>query len=149
GLYLASRVATSLAGVPLEYAQNPWLWQLLSLQVLREDLWNGLLAQHSQPPLFNVLVALALKSPWPHAVFMVELRTAGAIIVGAIFLMLRNLGVRRTPAAIATAVFFLNPTMVALDRWVFYTIFEIAFFSVAGLALLIAGRQAIEGRRSL
>ena len=50
-------------GYGLGFELDPWLWQLVDPRLLRDDTLRSLYLMHAQPPLFNALLALALKLP--------------------------------------------------------------------------------------
>ncbi len=89
------------------------LMQLLDLPALEGDLARSLLHQHSQPPLFNLLVGAALKATPDPGCFRDLLaalyRGAGLAMVLGIFLLARLWGAGRVPATAAAALFALYP----------------------------------------
>jgi hypothetical protein len=121
-IYAASRLLVSALGVHFDLRLLDLEWQLASPDLLRDHLTECMLYMHSQPPLFNLVVGLALKG-FPnhvataiHAVYVVT----GALTTVCLFLLLRHLHVRRGLAFILTAVFMLSPACLLYENALLY-----------------------------
>ena len=60
--FLASRIAAYAAGIRLAPDPLTWYWQYIEPALLKERLLESLFYLHSQPPLFNLFIGLALKA---------------------------------------------------------------------------------------
>ena len=87
------------------------LWQLVDVELLRDDPLRSLFLMHAQPPLFNALYALSLRLPeglgvpFLHLVF----QATSIVSVALIYLLLRRAKVGTVGAAIAAGLFGILP----------------------------------------
>lgn len=105
--------------------------QYLDTELLRTDLWRSLLYLHSQPPLMNLIIALALKAGGSFDLIMSRLFfVAGLVIVHFTSAAMAELGIRRSLriAIIAWLCFF--PTFMLFGRWLYTPHLELALCSV-------------------
>jgi hypothetical protein len=119
--FVASRAAYKAAGVVFNAAFLPLAQQHLELRHLEDRLLESLWYQHTQPPLFNLLLGLALKSPLPfeatlHAFYL----GLGAALLGLSYVLLRDLAVSRWWAVGAAIVLCCGPTVVLYEHWPSY-----------------------------
>lgn len=110
----------SFVGRPLNFAL-----QYLDPALLRDDLLRSLFYQHSQPPLFNLLLGLVLKtSPDPALSYWFLFTTAGMLIPLLLYDSMVMLGAEWRVAAVATIAFMLNPTLLLYEHLLYYTHIE-------------------------
>lgn len=60
-LYVSARLIAYAAGCRFDADNLTWWMQIADVALLRSDLWHTLLYLHTQPPLFNLLIGLALR----------------------------------------------------------------------------------------
>lgn len=119
--FVASRAVYKAAGITFNAAFLPLAQQHLELAHLEDRLLESLWYQHTQPPLFNLLLGLALKSPFPfeatlHAFYL----GIGAVLLGLIYVLLRDLAVSRWWAVGLAVVIGCGPTVVLYEHWPSY-----------------------------
>lgn len=131
-VFVVSRVLYWWAGVRFD----PWAitnsWQLLPQDLLKHDLVRSLWYQHSQPPLFNLVVGVTLH--FPHAIGLLNIEFLACSIALTILMFFTMLELR-VPAAFAFAVaalFAISPTTVLYENWMYYT-YPVALMSVAAV----------------
>ena len=115
--------------------------QLLDPPLLQERLAQSLWNLHAQPPLFNLIVGLALKiSPAaPGVPLRIFFLAAGFAACVAIYAAVRALRVPATLAVPATLVFTATPAFALYEHWCFYPHLALALLAVAAAFFLRAG----------
>jgi len=95
GLFALSHIAYNAAGVRFDSAGIGYFWQYLDPELLRHRLAESLLYLHSQPPLFNLFLGLALKACHgsPGVAFHVIYALLGIAISLSLLWLFRKLGV--------------------------------------------------------
>lgn len=120
--FVGSRVGYQLAGVQFDSAFLATAQQHLELDHLEHHLIESVWYQHTQPPLFNLLIGLALKfSPFSlaatfHGLYLV----LGWALIGLVYVLLRDLAVSRWIAIAAAIVICCGPTVVVYEHWPSY-----------------------------
>lgn len=120
------------------------LWQLVDVELLRDDTLRSLFLMHAQPPLFNALYALSLRlpeglgMPFLHLVF----QATSIVSVTLIYLLLRRARVGSAGAAIAAGLFGVLPQALIYESVFNYAPFEVMFL-LAGM--LLAARYMEQG----
>ncbi len=120
--FAVSRVAAHLAGVRYDASLLPVSLQHLDLPLLQDRLLESLWYQHTQPPLFNLLIGLVLKlSPLaPETTFHVLWLACGAALVVGVHRLLRDLGIGRAASIVATIIITCSPTVILYENWLSY-----------------------------
>jgi len=139
--FIATRALLVVLGVRFDIALMPWLWQLLDVRLLHHHLAQSLWNLHSQPPLFNLLVGLALKL-FPHHVagaFHALFLVLGLSAALALEVVLERLGVRPWPAVALAVIVSSAPFWLVYENWLYYeyivmTLLVIAAFTLAQFA---------------
>lgn len=128
---LLERAAASLRGENLDVSTLVRGMPLLDESLLRNDLWRSLLYLHSQPPLFNLLVAGMLRLSGTLAINYQILNWAlGLTLYVLAFHLMRALGAERMPASVMTIAFMLNPNAMWMEGAIYYGVV---------MAVLLAG----------
>jgi hypothetical protein len=134
--FAVSRGLYAAAGITFN-AEILSSWHLIDPALLRADLWRSVFYLHSQPPLTNLLVGLALRI-FPEnyaALFHVVYYAAGMILAGAIY----SLGIfMRFPvwlAASISALFALSPAAVLFEHFLTNAYPLAALLTLAGVFL--------------
>ena len=136
-VFVASRLAIASAGVRFDASTLGWFWQYLDPELLRDDLAESLLYLHAQPPLFNLLLGMALKvapEHWAEVLHGVFLVASAAGAVGGYLLLLR-LGLPRPVGAAIIAVGLVSPAWLLYENWLFYEHLVAMALILSGLAL--------------
>jgi hypothetical protein len=116
-----------------------WLWQVLPLQDLAQRPFESLWFLHSQPPLYNAIVALCLQLPgsaatWLHVIWI----AVGYGMVAVMFKWFRLAAIPRTISHVAVLAFAMNPSLILYENFLFYTYLE-AFCILAAMYGLAQG----------
>jgi hypothetical protein len=120
--FWVSRVAYQLAGVQFDSSFLPLAQQHLELAHLEDRLLESIWYLHAQPPLFNLLLGLALKvSPFSlpttlHGLYLL----LGWVLIGLVYVLLRDLAVPRWVAIAGAVVVCCGPTVVLYEHWPSY-----------------------------
>jgi hypothetical protein len=120
--FAGSRVLYQLAGVSFDSSFLPLAQQHLELDHLEHRLLESVWYLHTQPPLFNLLLGLALKlSPFSLPTTMHLLYLAlGWALMGMVYVLLRDLAVPRRAAVVVAIVICCGPTVVLYEHWPSY-----------------------------
>lgn len=120
--FCGSRALAWGLGVRFDAAPLDYFWQVLDPTLLRGDLIGSLLHLHSQPPGFNLLLGLVLKTGAPPAIaFALLYHAVGLASCIGLFLLLERLGMDGLRAGVVAALFTASPTAVVYEHWLFYT----------------------------
>lgn len=122
GGFVVSRLAAHLAGVRYDASLLAVSLQHLDLGLLEDRLVESLWFQHTQPPLFNLLIGLVLKlSPIsPERTFHLLWLLLGLVLVAVTYRLLIGLRVSRVPALVATLIITCSPTVILYESWLSY-----------------------------
>jgi hypothetical protein len=116
-VFVASRLFAVWHGVRIDLGAS-YQWQLMDPVLLENQLAESLWNLHSQPPLFNLLHGLVLKSfvSLPHRIWAWQALQLvfGLVMVVSLYGAMMRLGIHRVLAAILTAIFCCSPSSVAL-----------------------------------
>ncbi|HEY4208408.1 MAG TPA: hypothetical protein VGM31_16395, partial [Puia sp.] len=120
-----SRVLSALFGIHLGYDALFRYWQYLDTTTLRDNLLRGLWYDHAQPPFFNLILGLVLKTsgnsaPIVFASFLKCISLANCLLLLA---MLRRLIKFRYIPLIITLIYLLSPALIIFESELFYTTF--------------------------
>jgi hypothetical protein len=130
---LRERAATAWAGRNFETDTLERGMPLIDERLLRHDLARSLYYLHSQPPLFNLLVAVVLRSTSDFARSYQRLNWAlGLALYLVTFALMRRCGVPRGTALVLCLAFLLNPNALWVESAVYYA-------TVMALVLAAAG----------
>jgi hypothetical protein len=122
--YALSRILfIGVGGIEFDASPLPWFWQFIDPALLRDDALRSLYYLHSQPPLYNAWLAVALKLGGTEPVWLLWLGhiVVGALLHASIFGVAFALSVRPRLAAIAAIAFAFSPASILFESWLFYT----------------------------
>lgn len=148
-VFVLSRLAYYAFGVRFDASPVTYFIQIMDVELLRADLLRTLLYTHSQPPLFNFVIGLALKMfPADSAGFQATMG-AGYALLGvaeafALYLLAVGLGARPRIALLVTAIHTVLPTTIRYENWLLYS-HPIA--AMMGLTGFLLHRTLSTGRR--
>ena len=136
--FLLSRVLLAFRGIHLRYEALYVYWQYLDTETLRHHLLQGLWYDHSQPPLFNLLLGLVLKIAGSHApaVFSGLLHLISLINCLLLFTLLKRTVSNRYIPMVITLVYLLSPALMILESELFYTTFISMLLLISGFFLV-------------
>jgi len=138
--FVLSRVMASAAGIAPEPTLPEMFWQLLPFELLRDRPGESLWYLHSQPPLYNMLVAVLLQLPgdvqaWWRALWLVM----GVIFPLVFCSAMLVAGAPRWLAHLFALVVALNPTLLLYENLLLYTYPEALCVLLGFYALLRTG----------
>jgi len=139
-VFLVSRTLLGLFGVHLDYLALYRNWQYLDVETLRNSLLKGVWYDHTQPPIFNLLLGTVLKLTGNQAelVFITLLK---AITLANTFLLL-TIGKRLLPRnpwhlpLLVSLFYLLSPATMLFENELFYTSFISLLLLISCLNLL-------------
>jgi len=141
GIFLAGRLMLYAAGVRCRLEGLRWYWQILDPDELHHHLASSLLHLHAQPPLFNLLTGILLKTgldPWIFALFCT---ISGLLLALVFFAFLREFGWERRLAILLPTAISLLPAWILYEQWYFYDFMTALLLAVSGLQLLRWGKR--------
>ena len=121
--YLVSRFLFLAKGVEYDASGLGWHWQYLDVTILRNNLLAGVLYQHSQPPLFNLLLGVVLKF-FPdnyEYVFVALYCLCGLVLYFSIYKILHIAEFGSWAAFGVATIFIVSPEAVLYENWLSYT----------------------------
>ena len=137
-VFLLSRVLVALAGIHLDYDALFRNWQYPDMDTFKHHLLRGIWYDHTQPPLFNLLLGLVVKISGPHAdiVFSVLLKSLSLVNALLLLNILRRLGIRHYLPLIISLLYILSPACIVIENDLFYTSFISFLLLLSCLSLL-------------
>lgn len=138
--FLLSRILSALLGIHLGYEALFIYWQYLDVTTLQHNLLHGLWYDHAQPPFFNLILGLVLKTSGNSApivfasllkcislancflLLAILRRVIPAGVASGVSPLVRTL-VRHAPLMI-TLVYLLSPALIIFESELFYTTFN-------------------------
>ncbi len=135
--FVASRAWLAAIGVAPDPTALERLWQLLPIESLQSDLLGSLWLLHSQPPLFNLVVGVALHLPGEAALWLRAMWwLTGLALPLVVFSTLRVVSMPRGLAHALVLLFSFNPTLALYENFFLYTYLEACLVLVAMFALV-------------
>ncbi len=143
GFFIVERVILAIVGVRFNIDALSWYWQVLDPALLREQLFESIFFLHSQPPLFNLVVGIALKLAPGEATWLLHglFSSLGLGLALVLFVGLLELKWPPRTAALAVAVAALTPGWIVYEHWLFYDFPALVLLAVASVALLRFARM--------
>jgi hypothetical protein len=137
-VFILSRIFYyEFAGLRFDGTTLGYFRQIMDPHLLKTDLLRTIFYLHSQPPLFNLMIGLALKvfpDRYELALNAVYTAVGFAFMIGLYLLML-SFGVNRVVAAVIAAFHTISPTTVRYENWLFYAYPVAAGLCVSALFL--------------
>lgn len=146
-VYIVSRAVLIAAGMPFDSSLTPWLEQLLDVRLLEHHLVQSVWNLHSQPPLFNLEVGVALKL-FPHhlsGAFRVFFLALGLPAALALEQLLERFAFRRATAIAAASLISCAPWWLVYENWLYYEYPVMCMLVLAAFALAEFGRTHRRG----
>ncbi|MGE0452565.1 MAG: hypothetical protein AB7O37_04785 [Vicinamibacteria bacterium] len=145
--FLLARLGYHLLGVRFNASPLDAYWQFVDPFLLRREPIVSILHLHSQPPLFNLLLALALLPGRELApvVLQVALLACGALLTACVYALQRRLGVPAAIAAATSLAFAASPAFVLHESWLFYALPTAALLALSCLAFAAAAAGSRRG----
>jgi hypothetical protein len=139
-VFVVSRLVYAVLGVRFESGALYTDWQYVDPNAVHEDPFGTFLHLHFQPPLFNMVLAAARKSPFSFEfILQVLFLGLGCVLILSTFALGRRLGLTSKQASALAVVVSCNPTAVLYENHPFYA-YPVAVLLV--VATLLAVRYA-------
>ncbi len=120
-MFMVSVTLYRAAGISFT-EDNATLWQVADTALLKNSLLETLFYQHSQPPLFNLMTGLLLKTGFfDIPAYTVFLSMSFGLCV-LVYRIQRLLGTGRKIGLAVTALFVFSPPLILYTHWYFYTL---------------------------
>jgi len=143
---LGDRVAKAWAGGNFETGTLERGMPLIDEALLRHDLARSLYYLHSQPPLFNLLVAAVLRGSSDFARAYQRLNwTLGLALYLVTFALMRRCGIGSGTALALCLAFLLNPNALWMESAVYYAVVMALVLVAAGYCFERATSEASYG----
>ncbi len=143
-IYLLARLPAWELGIRPDVSNLNW-WQYLDVNLLQNDLGRSLFYQHSQPPLWNLIIAAMLKIAGGEPEIFVSYYTAfsAALSITIAFLVFAMVSylLSETEAWIASAVYILFGGSLFYENIIFYQLF-CAFLATLAVYAVLRGSIA-------
>ncbi len=123
GVFILSRILVAMLGLRLNIWALSVYWQYLDLDTLQNHLLQGVWYDHTQPPVFNLLLGIILKISGHHSTLLFEilLKTVSLINGLLLFHIVRKLtSVEFLPLLVALA-YIISPATLVFECELFYT----------------------------
>jgi len=142
-VFLASRIVLWKVGVRFDLGSIPHFMQYLDPRLLKDDLARNLVLLHSQPPLPNLGLGLALKlgPTWGPLAMWASFCAISLWSCLLVYGLSRALCISRRASLFIGLAFTLSPTLILYENWLFYAL------PTAALSLVVATRLARLFRR--
>lgn len=133
GAFVVSRIAYFTVGIRFDPSPIDYFAQLLDRELLRDRLAESLFYLHAQPPLYNLLVGLALKlAPRHPEAVLAPVFLAASLYAGlALYALMLKLRVPVVAAALTASAILATPLFVEFENWCFYPQLNVAWISGA------------------
>ena len=130
-VFILSRLIYYCVGIRFDATPLAHFWQYIDINLLSNNLLQSLYYLHSQPPLFNLFLGLALKFFANHLelVFTVAYLLLGLLFTGSLYLLMHKLGVPDKLNILLAALYIISPAVVLYENILFYTYPIVALLS--------------------
>ena len=121
--FIISRVFAYLAGVRLSGEALYSYWQYLDVKTLTNNLLRGVWFDHAQPPFFNLLLGMGLKTFGKNSIlafaFLLHLISLANVLL--LHSIARCLGISRLLALWVAIAYSISPATILFESELFYT----------------------------
>jgi hypothetical protein len=123
GVFIVSRIITVLLGLHLNIRSLSIYWQYLDLETLRNHLISGVWYDHSQPPVFNLLLGTIFKIGGDYSVFLFTFFFKLISLLNGLFIFSIISRLTRVPylPLLAGLAYLLSPATLIFECELFYT----------------------------
>jgi len=135
-IFISERLLLYFLGLHCWLEALSWYWQVLDPKFLRCDLIQSLLYLHAQPPLFNLLTALLLKTGAGYWIFSLFCLLMGLGMALLLLQFLMELGWNSSSSIALVSLAAILPSWVLYEQWYFYDFPTALLLLFAGFSLL-------------
>lgn len=122
-LFVISRIIIGVIGIEMDHQALYRNWQYLAVETLHHDLLKGVWYDHTQPPLFNLLLGVILKISGSSAPLVFSLLFKIITLLNT-FLLLRLLkgnAKHKNIPLLFSLIYLLSPATMLFENELFYT----------------------------
>lgn len=136
--FILSRVIIKSLGISFVYKTIFEYWQYLDVESLEHNLLQSLWYQHSQPPVFNLLLGVVLKCSHSNAPLIFEILFLLISISNAYLLLniLEKIACGKYLPLVIALIYILSPATILFENELFYTSFT-SFLLLSLITFLI------------
>ena len=122
-VFIISRLLIFFAGIQMDYGALYRYWQYLDISTLRSDLLRGIWFDHTQPPVFNFLLGIVVKTFGSHARLAFILLLKGITLANTFLLLsiLKKVSHRPYLPLLLSLLYLLSPATILFENELFYT----------------------------
>lgn len=137
-VFIISRILFNLFGITLDYHNLFDYWQYLDVETLRHNLLKGVWYDHSQPPIFNLLLGIILKLSGENSFLAFSIFFKLVTLFNTFLLLdtLKKLLPSPKIPIIIAFLYLLSPATVVFENELFYTGFITMLFLISCKFLL-------------
>ena len=148
-VFLLSRIIVAAFDIRLDYGALYRNWQYLDVTTLHEDLLKGVWYDHTQPPVFNLLLGLVLKLAGAHArlVFTGILKMITLANTLLLLAILKRTVQHPWLPLLFSLLYLLSPASIIFENELFYTSF-ITLLLLTSCYYLTALKRSINWRKA-
>ena len=138
-VFLISRLLVSALGIQMDYGALFRNWQYLDIATLHNDLLRGVWYDHTQPPVFNLLLGIILQLFGIHArlAFVILLKAITLVNTFTLLAILKKVTPHPRLPLLLALLYLLSPATIIFENELFYT-------SFITMLLLIATRHLLQ-----
>lgn len=124
-VFIVSRLIVSFAGVEMDYGALYRYWQYLDVKTLQSDLLRGIWYDHTQPPVFNFLLGIVVKTSGSHAhlAFVLLLKVITLANTLLLLSILKKITNHPYIPLLLSLLYLLSPATMLFENELFYTSF--------------------------
>jgi Dolichyl-phosphate-mannose-protein mannosyltransferase len=124
-LFVISRIIIRIIGIEMDYQALYRNWQYLSVDTLHHDLLQGIWYDHTQPPLFNLLLGTVLKISGTSAplVFSLLFKVITLLNTFVLLKLLKENTNHKNIPLLFSLIYLLSPATMLFENELFYTSF--------------------------
>jgi len=143
-VFIISRLIISFAGIQMDYGALYRYWQYLDVTTLKTDLLRGIWFDHTQPPLFNFLLGIVVKTFGSHARLAFILLLQGITLANTFLLLsiLKTVSTHPRLPLLLSLLYILSPATMLFENELFYTSFITHLLLAATWHLLRLQKEA-------
>ena len=148
-VFLLSRMIVAAFDIRLDYGALYRNWQYLDVTTLHEDLLKGVYYDHTQPPVFNLLLGFVLKISGAHARIVFIWILKSITLANALLLLSILKRTSRHPwlPLIFSLLYLLSPASIIFENELFYTSF-ITLLLLTSCYFLTSLKRSINWRKA-
>ncbi len=121
--YLISRIVSSYFNIEFQFNSIYSYWQYLHIETLKNNLLPGVWYNHTQPPLFNLILGTILKifGNESQLAFSFLFKTISLLNAILLYLIVNKIVAQKTVSILISLFYILSPAAIVYETEIFYT----------------------------